>query len=295
MAPAASTTENELVKEQSLVELGATTVDKPQKSENSKPKETTKQVHIKEKKVKPRTKPAPKRKSNKKGMVKLTEKLVQGKNHNTQPKRPTLPEKKSARRRKKNARFQAKKKSPLNLHINGDGEGNMSNRRDKSQSRLIPLVLPSSKPRGSIVRSSVKYTLQRAESNRDHHMRMLSNKRRFGRRKKPAMRKRHFRRKYFAEYWREPEVRLDELSSLDCGSYSDYVKELSTTEEAEEVEDLFSVTIPSDFVFNINAPEFIPKGANKRTNSFTLSELVESLKGQHLPSMPNLRSSYLLA
>jgi len=172
----------------------------------------------------------------------------------------------------------------------------MANRHDKYQSLADPLELPLEKPRGGTVRSSVKYTLKRTESNWDHSKRVFSNKRRFGRRNKPAMRKKQFRRKYFAEYWREPEVRLDDLSSLDCGSYSDNVGERSTTEEAEKVEDIFSTPIPSDFVFNVNAPEFIPKGTNKkRKNIFTLNELVESLKGQQLPSMPQLDSSYPLA
>jgi len=71
MTTAASTTENELTEEQPLVELGATTADKPQEPEKSKSEagtQTTTQVEMKEKKVKPRTNTAPTRISNKKGM-----------------------------------------------------------------------------------------------------------------------------------------------------------------------------------------------------------------------------------
>jgi len=287
MATAASTTENKLAKKEPLVELGAAIADKPQESEKSKPKagnQTVKQDQTKEKKVKPRTNTVPTRNSNKKGRVKSPNKILgQGRNHNRRPKRPA---KKSAWTRKENARYRRKKKTLLNPYINGGGEGSMANRHDD------PLELPLDKPRGGTVRSSVKYTLKRTESNWDHSMRVLSNKRSFGRRNKPATRKKQFRRKYSAEYWREPEFILDDLSSLDCGSYSDNVEEQSTTEEAEKVEDIFSTPIPSDFVFNVNAPEFIPKGTNKkRKNIFTLSELLESLKGQQLPRMPRLDSS----
>merc|ERR1719192_171884 len=235
MATAASTTENELPKEQSLGEIGDNAPNKPQKSEKNKPnagKKTAKQVQIEEKKVKPRTKKAPKRKSNNKGRVRMTKKLVgKGINNNVRPKK-SLPAKKSVRTRKENGKFRGKKKGPVNLNINGGGEKSVSNRQDKTQSRPIPLVPPSEKPRGGTVRSSVKYTLKRAESNRDHRLRVLTNKRRFGRRNRPTTRKKHSRSKYFAEYWCEPEVTLDDLSSLDCGSYSDNVEELSTTEEA---------------------------------------------------------------
>jgi len=167
----------------------------------------------------------------------------------------------------------------------------MFNRLGEYQPCPIPLIVPSARPRVSSARSSVKYTLTRVVPNRVPPMRVLTNKRRLRRRNRTTMRKKHSRRKYFADFWREPGVKLDDLSSLDCGSYSDHVEELSTTEEAGKLEDLSSVTIPPDFVFNINAPEFIPK---KQANIFTLSELVESLKGQQLPSMPDLKSHSII-
>jgi len=285
----------ELTKKQSQCELGDTIAENPKeltiKSEKSKSKlekQTVIQVQIKEMKVKATAKAAPaSRKSNKKRRSRMTKMLSRrARNQKVRirmTKRPKPPSKKSSMTRKDNARYHDKNKSLLNLDSNGEKI------MLKRPPRKIPLVLPSSRPRAGIVRSTVKYTLKRAESNRVHRMRVLSNKRRFGRRNRTTTRKTQFRIKYLADYWKEPQVRLDDLSSLDCGSYSENVDKLSSTEEVQKVKDLYSLEIPSDFVFNINAPEFIPKVADrKRANIFTLSELVESLKGQKLPSMPEL-------
>jgi len=221
-------------------------------------------------------------KSNKKGRSRMNKMLSRrARNQKVRikmTKRKKPPSKKSAVTRKDKVRYHEKNKSLLNLDSNG--EKRMLKRLGKIQPRQIPLVLPSARPRA---RSTVKYALQRAESNRVHRMRVLSNKRRFGRRNRTTMRKKQSRVKYLVDYWKEPKVKLDDLSSLDCGSYSENVEELCTT-EVGKVKDPFE--IPFDFVFNINAPEFIPKRDRKHTNIFTLSELLESLKGQKLPSMP---------
>jgi len=290
MAAAAIIAENKVPKEQSLGELRDITANKAQELETSKAKIDKKganQRQIKENKVNPRTKTASKKKSNN---VRTAKTLLEQRRKDSA--QPTQPAKKSARARtrKENTKFRKKKKKST-FYINGDEQGSMTNHRGKSQQHRIPLVPPSPSAKDR-ARSPVKYTLKRAESNRVHHMRVLSNKRRFGRRNRTTIRQKQSWHKYFVDFWREPDMKLDDLSSLDCGSYSDNVEELSTTKEAGKVEDLFSLPIPSDFVFNINAPEFIPK---KQANIFTVNELVESLKGQELPSMPVLESSLLVA
>merc|ERR1719244_119219 len=105
-------------------------------------------------------------------------------------------------------------------------------------------------------------------------MSVWTNKSSSRRDNRTTMHKKHARRKYFVDFWREPGVKLDDLSSLDCGSYSNHVEELSTIEDAGKLEDVLSATVPADFVFNVN-------------------ELLESLVGQQLPSMPDLRHPHL--
>jgi len=303
MTAAVCTQLSELSKEQSHCEFGDAIAENrkelainSEKTKSKEGKQAVIQVQINEKKVKAAAKAAPASwKSDKKVRPRMTKKLspharkqkVQLKMTKRKP-----PSKKSARIRKENARYHEKKKKKSLLNLDFNGEKGILKRLGKIQPRQIPLVLPSARPRVGIVRSTVKYTLKRAESNLVHRLRVRSNKRRFGRRNRTTMRKKQSRLRYFADYWKEPEVRLEDLSSLDCGSYSENVKK-SSTEEVEKVEDLCSLAVPSDFVFNINAPEFIPKSADKkRANIFTLSELVESVKGQQLPCMPELDQPY---
>jgi len=290
MAATAGTAENVVSEEQSLGEPIDTNADKPQKLKKSKAKvgkAAAIHLHIEEQKVKPRTKTAPIGKSHKK--VRIAKKLVgQGRNHNLQPKKRPQSGRKFAGTRKGNARYRGKKKSPWNLYING-GPGSMSNHFGRYQPCPIPLEVPSARPRGS-ARSSIKYTLTRVVPNRVHPMSVWTNQSRFRRHNRTTMHKKHARRKYFVDFWREPGVKLDDLSSLDCGSYSNHVEELSTIEDAGKFEDLLSATVPTDFVFNVNAPEFISK---KKSNIFTVNELLESLVGQQLPSMPDLRHPHL--
>jgi len=278
-------------KKQSQCAVGDTTAENPKeltiKPEMNKPgseKQIVVRAQIKEKKVKTGAKAASSNcKSNKKGRSRMNKMLSRrARNQKVRikmTKRKKPPSKKSAVTKKDKVRYHEKNKSLLNLDSNG--EKRMLKRLGKIQPRQIPLVLPSARPRA---RSTVKYALQRAESNRVHRMRVLSNKRRFGRRNRTTMRKKQSRVKYLVDYWKEPKVKLDDLSSLDCGSYSENVEKLCTTEEVGKVKD--PLEIPFDFVFNINAPEFIPKRDRKHTNIFTLTELLESLKGQKLPSMP---------
>jgi len=301
MTAAICTQTSELPKEQSQCKFGnaAEKLREPSKesqaSKSKGDKENVIQIQVNEEKVKatPKAEPASS-KSNKKVRPKTTKKLSrQAKNKETRLKvteRPKPPSKKSARTRKENARYREKKKGMLNLDFNG--EKGVSKSLGKIWPRQIPLVIPSARPHMGIARSTVKYTLTRAESNRVHRRRVRTNQRRFGRRNRTSSRKKQSRLKYILDYWKEPEVSLDDLSSLDCGSYSENV-EKSSTEEEVAIEELYSNVIPSDFVFNINAPEFIPKGADKkRAYIFTMSELVESVKGQQLPSMPELDQPY---
>jgi len=282
---------SQLPKKQSQCADGNTTTVNP--NELTKKQEMTRtgserqivvRAQIKEKKVKTGAKAASSScKSNKKGRSRMNKMLSRrARNQKARikmTKRKKPPSKKSAVTGKDKVIYHEKNKSLLNLDSNG--EKRMLKRLGKIQPRQIPLVLPSARPRA---RSTVKYALKRAESNRDHRMRVLLNKRRFGRRNRTTMRKKQSRLKYLVDYWKEPKVKLDDLSSLDCGSYSENVEKRSTTEEVGKVKDPFE--IPFDFVFNINAPEFIPKRDRKHTNIFTLNELLESLKGQKLPSMP---------
>lgn len=179
-------------------------------------------------------------------------------------------------------------------------------KKDKSShraTRQIPLVLPNAKTGVGTTNASFKYTLQRAESNRAHHQRVYSNRRKVRRRTKTRTSKRkEAKHEYLGDYWTEPKIKLDDLSSLDCGSYSDKVEEFefetntppSCAEEASKslvIQQLISLNSSSDFIFNISAPEFVPKrrGKKKKSNIFTVKELVESLKGKSLPRMPNLK------
>jgi len=300
MTAAVCTQKSELPKEQLHCKFGDVagnlreTSKESQESNSKGGKETAIQIQINEEKVKVKSTAEPaSSKSNKKVRPQTTKKLSrQAKNRKTSLKiteRQKPPTKKSARTRKENARYHEKKKGMLNLDFNG--EKRVLKGLVKIQPRLIPLVLPSAGPRVGIASSTVKYTLKRAETNRVYRTRVRSNKRSFGRRNRTSMHKKQSRLRYVVDYWKEPEVRLDDLSSVDCGSYSDNVEKSST--EKVGIEELYSNVIPSDFVFNINAPEFIPKGADKkRANIFTMSELVESVKGQQLPSMPELDQPY---
>jgi len=300
MTAAICTQTSELPKEQSQCEFGdaAEKLREPskesQESKSKGDKENVIQIQVNEEKVKATSKAAPaSSKSNKKVRSKTSKKLSrQAKNKEKRlniTERPKPPSKKSARTRKENARYHKKKKGMMNLDFNG--EKRVLKRLGKIQPRQIPLVIPSARPHVGNARSTVKYTLRRAESNRAHHMRVRTNSRRFGRRNRTSMRKKQSRLRYILDYWKEPEVKLDDLSSLDCGSYSENVEKSSTEEVA--MKELYSNVIPADFVFNINAPEFIPKAANKKkAYIFTMSELVESVKGQQLPRMPELDQPY---
>lgn len=290
----------ELPKEQSQCEFKDATENlrepsqESQESKSKGDKETVIQIPINEEKAKSTSKAKPaSSKSKKKVRPKMAKKLSrEAKNQETDLKirgRPKPPSKKSARTRKENARYHKKKKGMSNLDFNG--EKGVLKRLGKIQPRQIPLVIPSARPRVRSASSSVQYTLKRVQSNRVHRMRVRSNKRRFGRRSRSGIHKKQSQLKYIVDYWKDPEVNLDDLSSLDCGSYSENV-EKSLTEEVA-IKELYSNVIPSDFVFNINAPEFIPKGVDKkRGHIFTMSELVESVKGLQLPSMPELDQPY---
>jgi len=292
MTAAVCTLANEFPKEQSQGKPGNNTENTPQKlikSKKSKPKaskQTVKKVERKEKKVKPKnaSKAMPARsKSNKTGRSKKNKKLSP-----------------RARKEDSGSRPVEKKKSSGKSRSKGK-------RRAKNQPRRIPLVLPFSKktPRVGIAHGPVKYTLKRAESNREHRQRVLSNRRKCRRRARMTKSKAHREEptigyKDFAEFqanfWTEPEVKVDDLSSLDCGSYGGDVKEVGEEVEwADEkpstefkLEDLDSLTTPADFVFNPSAVEFIPKEINskKSSNTITLSEVFESVKGHQLPKMP---------
>jgi len=300
MTAALCTQTSELPKEQSQCEFGDAaeklreTSKESQESKSKGDNETVIQKQVNEEKVKATSKAEPaSSKSKKKARPKTAKKLSrQAKNKETRlkkPERPKPPSKKSARTRKENSRNHKKKKGMLNVDFNG--ETGVLKRFGKIQPRQIPLVIPSARPRVGIARSTVKYTLKRAESNRTHRTRVRTNKRRFGRRNRTSSRKRQSRLRYIVDYWKQPEVSRDDLSSVDCGSYSENVEKSSTEEVA--IEELYSNVIPSDFVFNINAPEFIPQGDDKKkAYIFTMSELVESVKGQQLPSMPELDQPY---
>lgn len=179
-------------------------------------------------------------------------------------------------------------------------------RKDKSSRRVtrqIPLVLPNAKTGVGTSNSSLKYTLQRADSNQAHRQRVWSNRRKVKRRTRTRTSKRKEpKHEYLGDYWTEPKIKLDDLSSLECGSYSDKVEEIefetntptSHPEEASKssvIQQLICLNSSSDFIFNISAPEFVPKRRRKKkkSNIFTVRELVESLKGKSLPRMPNLK------
>merc|ERR550534_1512371 len=115
--------------------------------------------------------------------------------------------------------------SSLERKKSTDNRSNNKAKRGKARrqaTRQIPLV-PFSKPAVGIAHGQIKYTLKRAESNRAHRQRILSNRRKVRKRARTIKRK-ETQHGYLVEYWKEPEVKLDDLSSLDCGSYSDNVE-----------------------------------------------------------------------
>jgi len=203
---------------------------------------------------------------------------------------------------------------------------NKSNRRSKYQKSNFPLIPPaylrSSHCRGDTVttnrsinmNSRLRYKLKRVGGNKEYYMR--SNRRRARRSTKPRGTKRKEsqlegtkRRKvdrkntqFMANFWTEMEVKLDDLSSVDCGAYSDCVNEevfeteidviklnMNKVRRKFKVEDLDSLTCPANFVFDPKAKEFITRRSNNRTKKYrtiTMKELVQSFKGKQLPRMP---------
>jgi len=264
------------------------------KSKKSKPKtgkETMDQIDAVEKKVKLGTKKPSKAASSRSKSNKRGRPMVD--------KKPSPRPEKATVTRKEDSSPGEKKKSTDN-RTNNKAKRGKARRHAKRQ---IPLV-PYSKPGVAITTGQIKYTLKRAESNRAHRQRVLSNRRKARKRTRTNKRK-ETQHGYLVEYWKEPEVKLDDLSSLDCGSYSDNVEvfehELESTESPKAevrknaiMQDLLTMNTPPNFVFNISAPEFVPKRTKgkKQSNIFTMKELVASVKGKSLPRMPNLKKLY---
>jgi len=285
MTAAVSTVGNEVPRDPPLENLDE---NKPQilidKSKKSKPKtgkQTTGQVETKEKKVKLGTKT--RSKSNKRGRPKSN--------------------KKSSPRSQKSNMVGKEETSSGDKNKNAKQRSNDAVKRGSGKrraTRQIPLV---PYPKNGIAQGKVKYHLQRAESNRAHRHRVLQNRRKVRKRARTTKRK-ETHNEYLAEYWTEPDVKLGDLSSLDCGSYSDNVEVFDSELEPKQIQvdepsksskkQNLSMNTLQEFVFNIGAPEFVPKGRTEKrpSNIFTMRDLMESVKGKRLPSMPNLKKSY---
>jgi hypothetical protein len=283
MTAAVSTVGNEVPRDLPLENLDENTpqklIDKSKKSKLKTGKPIIGQVDTKEKKVKLGTKN--RSKSSKRGRPKISKK--------SQKASGTGKEESSSGDRSKNAKQRS-------------NDGVKRGQGKRRATRQIPLV-PFPKNGVSIAQRKVKYHLQRAESNQAHRQRVLSNRRKVRRRARTTKRK-ETHNGYLAEYWTEPKVKLDDLSSLDCGSYSDNVEVFDSELEPKQIQmdeadkssmkQSVSMSTLQDFVFNIGAPEFVPKGRTEKrpSNIFTMRDLMESVKGKRLPSMPNLKKSY---
>jgi len=199
-------------------------------------------------------------------------------------------------------------------NIAAQGNSNKVKRRGKNRMRQAPFV-QSYQHRVGVARGPLKYRLQRAEPYYSNYKRVQPNRRVTRKRVKST------KRKDFSDYgmnfWDNPELKVDlfDLSSIECGSYEDKVdaeeEENNTlkhkasgqfpdgryqkTEDLEwgnslDLEALDDLKIPANFAFNPSAPEFIPKESiEKKSVIFTLAELLKSVKGQELPTMPALK------
>lgn len=254
------------------------------KAKEKTDKQTSRQVEAIEKKVKSGSTNSSKEENfGKRGRPKMSKKT------SSEVQKATIP-------RKWDSSSGGKVKSTGKRTYNGVRKDKLSHRA----TRQIPLVLPNAKTGVGTTNASLKYSLQRAESNRAHHQRVWSNRRKVKKRTRTRTSKRkELKHEYLGDYWTEPKIKLDDLSSLECGSYSDKVEEFETNTQTSHVEaskssviqQLISLNSSSDFIFNIRAPEFVPKRRRKKkkSNIFTMRELVESLKGKSLPRMPNLK------
>jgi len=194
-------------------------------------------------------------------------------------------------------------------------------RKAKNRQQQIPLV-PFFQNRVGIARGPMKYRLKRAETDNKHRQRVQSN-RRMNRKRTKSTKRKHFD-DYGGNYWSKSEADLFDLSSIECGSYDDKMDveeeenippkhkasgqfrkiRYQKKEEVEwgnglEFEDL-EACVPSTFAFNPSAPEFVPQlnaekestereSTEKKPVIFTMSELLKSVKGQELPTMPTLK------
>jgi len=152
---------------------------------------------------------------------------------------------------------------------------------------------------------------------------VLSN-RKINRRQRRAKSKKTGQKKDFGEYggnyWSKSEADLVELSSIECGSYEDKMdvpEEKNPTKkkkasgqyrqmryqkrgevewgngiESEEKKYLLEFPPALAFKFNPSAPEFVPQESTEKESTekmpviFTVSDLLKSVKGQKLPTMP---------
>jgi len=109
---------------------------------------------------------------------------------------------------------------------------------------------------------------------------------------------------FMANFWTDVEVKLDDLSSLDCGSYNSCVEEEDIVEKAVEVRKTSKRRATfnhkgvdfegiENFVFNPRADKFVPRMKNNRMinckskyHAITMQDLIKSFEGHRLPKMP---------
>jgi len=211
--------------------------------------------------------------------------------------------------------------------FNGENQRKL-NRRTRNQKRNIPLVPPayfkSSQHRvrrvTNVSRSTnttPRYKLKRVGGRRLHYPRANRHETRTRTGLKTPKRTRQLvstkpvkidktNIQFMANFWAETNIKAVDLSSVECGSYSDCIDEGVIVDEEDDVknscrytnatkaresfkpEDLDSLTIPEDYVFNPRAKKFIPrkKSNSSKYQTISMEELVESVKGQQLPRMP---------
>jgi len=209
----------------------------------------------------------------------------------------------------------------------------VSSRRANNTKRQIPLVPPAQLKSPERIRRlgrslsnpgsgkhPPKYKLKRVGGNKEHHRSSRRNRSRLSpgaaqrRKQQPNSAKPRKVSKenveFMANFWTDVEVKLDDLSSLDCGSYNSCVEEEDIVDNADEVRKTTTKRRATfnhkgvdfegieNFVFNPRAEKFIPRmKSNRKKNNrkinckskyhaITMKDLIKSFEGHRLPKMP---------